>query len=238
MRREGITIKKLLVAMLTVLLMTGNVPVEAASKKVIYLTFDDGPSSQTPKILKVLKKYNVKATFFVIGTRPSYYKYISKAYQQGHCIAAHSYTHNYNIYKSEAKFYKDLGKIEKVIKKQTGKTSRVIRFPGGSSNTISRKYKKKIMKKLTKSVMKKGYRYYDWNVDSRDASGNNVRAKIIVKASKSKKKKICLLMHDAATKKTTVKALPKIIKYYKKKGYKFKTLDEAGKNEFHHYVNN
>ncbi|MBO6047494.1 MAG: polysaccharide deacetylase [Erysipelotrichaceae bacterium] len=230
--------KKLLVALLTVFLMASSVPVNAASKKVIYLTFDDGPSKQTPKILKVLKKYNVKATFFVIGARPKCYKYIGQAYKQGHCIAAHSYTHNYNIYKSQSKFYKDLGKIEKVIKKQTGKTSKVIRFPGGSSNTISRKYKKHIMKKLTKSVMKKGYRYYDWNVDSTDASGNNVKASKIVKRSKSKKKKICLLMHDAVTKKTTVKALPKVIKYYKKKGYTFKTLDQAGKNEFHHYVNN
>jgi len=232
--------KKMIITLLTALMVLSVMPsnVEAADKKVIYLTFDDGPSNMTPKILKVLKKYNVKATFFVIGTRPKYHKYITEAYKQGHCIGAHSYSHKYSIYKSQKTYYKDLGKIEKIIKAKTGRTTRVIRFPGGSSNTISRKYKKHIMTKLTKSVQNKGYRYYDWNVDSTDASGNNVKVKQIIKRSKSKRKTICLLMHDASTKKTTVKALPKVIKYYKKKGYTFKTLDQAGAKSFHHHVNN
>lgn len=209
-----------------------------AKQKIIYLTFDDGPSYNTPKILKILKKYNATGTFFVTGQWPEYFKYITAAHKQGCYIAAHSYTHNFNIYRSEKTYFDDLNKIEEVIKKYTGKYSQDIRFPGGSSNTVSRHYATGIMKKLCKEVEKRGYVYVDWNIDSTDASGNNVpAARLIANGTSTYSKHLCLLMHDTGAKKTTVKALPKIIEYYKKHGYKFETLENSP-YVFHQRINN
>lgn len=213
--------------------------VGAKKEKVIYLTFDDGPSKNTPKVLKILDQYKVKATFFVTGNGGKYTKYIGEAFNAGHKIGAHTYTHNYKIYKSKKSYYKDLNKIQNLIVKQTGQKTDIIRFPGGSSNTVSRHYKKGIMKKLTKDVRKKGYQYFDWNVSSGDAASVNPKTSRIVKNAKKGKSKntIVLLMHDSKPKTHTVKALPKIIKYYKKKGYVFKTLD-INSYAAHHPVNN
>lgn len=207
-------------------------------EKVVYLTFDDGPSQNTPKILKILKKYNVKATFFVTAQEPAYFKYMTQAYKQGNFIAAHSYTHKFSIYKSEKTYFKDLEEIEQVIKKYTGKTSPVLRFPGGSSNTASRHFAKGIMTKLTKDVLEKGYQYVDWNLDSTDASGNNVPvSKLVANATSTYSNNLCILMHDTGAKHTTVKALPAIIKYYKKHHYKFETLENSP-HVYHHHINN
>lgn len=228
---------KLLTAFLIVTCVLA--PVNAKKKnKVVYLTFDDGPSSNTPEILKVLNKYHVKATFFVIGiNNTKYQKYIKKAYLSGHAIGLHSYNHSYKNYKSVKKYFEDLKKISDVVMDKTGEESKLLRFPGGSSNTISRRYKKKIMTKLTKEVTDKGYKYYDWNLDSGDADGNNMPVDYIVNRSKSKMSEICLLMHDAKPKTNTVKALPEIIKYYKSRGYQFKTLKKT-KFTCHHHINN
>ena len=200
------------------------------SGKVAYLTFDDGPSINTIKILDILDKYNVKATFFVIyhGNMKSKYKEIVN---RGHTIALHSYTHNYSkIYKSEKGYFSDLKKIHDYIEDVTGVDSRIIRFPGGSSNTVSNKYNKGIMKKLKASVEEKGYIYHDWNVDSTDAAGRNRKASLLLKNVKKgtgKKKVINVLMHDTGkSKKTTVEALPSIIKYLKGQGYSFEALTE------------
>ena len=198
--------------------------------KVAYLTFDDGPSINTIKILDILDKYNVKATFFVIyhGNMKSRYQEIVK---RGHTIALHSYTHEYSkIYKSEKDYYSDLNKIGDYVKKTTGVDSKIIRFPGGSSNTVSNKYNKGIMRTLKSSVAKKGYYYHDWNVSSGDASGRNVKtSKIIsnVKSGIGKKKVINVLMHDTGkSKMTTVEALPTIIEYIRSQGYSFEALTE------------
>ena len=198
--------------------------------KVAYLTFDDGPSINTMKILDILDKYNVKATFFVI-----YHRGMEKQYKaivnRGHTIALHSYTHEYSqIYKSEKGYYSDLNKIHDYVKKTTGVDSRIIRFPGGSSNTVSNKYNKGIMKTLKSSVTKKGYYYHDWNVSSGDAAGRNVKASVLIKNVKKgvgKKTVINVLMHDTGkSKMTTVEALPSIIEYLKKQGFSFEALTE------------
>ena len=196
--------------------------------KVAYLTFDDGPSANTYKILDILDKYNVKATFFVIYKK-GYKKQYQAIVKRGHTIALHSYTHNYSkIYKSEKAYFADLKKIHDYVEDVTGVDSNIIRFPGGSSNTVSNKYNKGIMKKLKVSVEKKGYVFHDWNVDSTDAAGRNRKASLLLKNVKSgaaKKKTIDVLMHDTGkSKKTTVEALPSIIEYLRKQGYSLEAL--------------
>ena len=205
-------------------------PTKKNTGKVAYLTFDDGPSINTMKILDILDKYNVKATFFVV-----YHKNMTKQYKaivdRGHTIALHSYTHDYSkIYKSEKGYYADLNKIHDYVEKTTGVDSHIIRFPGGSSNTVSNKYNKGIMKKLIASVRKNGYYYHDWNVSSGDAAGRNRKASLLlqnIKKGTGKKKVINVLMHDTGkSKMTTVEALPSIIEYLKKQGYSFEALTE------------
>lgn len=210
-----------------------NVSKPDENGKVAYLTFDDGPSKNTEKILDILDEYNVKATFFVI-----YHKNMGDRYKaivdRGHSIALHSYTHNYKkIYSSTDAYFADLNKISDYVESVTGVKSHIIRFPGGSSNTVSNKYSKGIMKKLRKAVVDKGYSYHDWNVDSKDASGNNVDKDILlesVKSSLNKYKEVDILMHDTGeAKETTVEALPNIIEYVKSQGYSMECITEDTK---------
>ncbi|HHW45455.1 MAG TPA: polysaccharide deacetylase [Clostridiales bacterium] len=204
-----------------------------------YLTFDDGPSDNTYKILDILKENQVKATFFVVGT--SKLEYIKRIHEEGHAIGLHSDTHSYAaIYSSEEAFFNDLnslaGKVEQII----GFRPDIIRFPGGSSNTISRKYQNGIMSKLTNSVTQMGLRYFDWNVDSGDAASNSVPARVIInniKSGVSGKGDICILMHDSGSKRTTVEALPAIIDYLKSLGYIFDVLSQNS-GVFQHNVLN
>lgn len=209
------------------------------SKNIVYLTFDDGPSENTPKILDILKKNNVKATFFVTAQYPKYASYMKDEKEQGHTVALHTYTHDYEkVYKSEKAYFDDLKKIQDYAKKHTGEESHLIRFPGGSSNTVSANYSQGIMSKLTKSVIDKGYQYFDWNVTSSDASGWGVPANDIAKsACVDWGGNLVILMHDTSGKETTVQALPKIIKYYKDRGYEFRALTEDS-FPAHHGVNN
>lgn len=196
--------------------------------KVCYLTFDDGPSDNTLKILNILDDYNVKATFFVVKNSKS--DYIKQISARGHTVGLHTASHVYsNIYSSEEAYYADLKAISDIVEAQTGKKSNIIRFPGGSSNKISKDFSVGIMTKLTKSVVDKGYYYFDWNVDSGDASGKNVRYDIIrnnVVNSANGKGSICVLMHDTSAKSTTVTALPGIIEGLTAKGYRFAALTE------------
>ncbi len=208
--------------------------------KTCYLTFDDGPSDNTLKILKILKKYNAKATFFVIGTN-SKLEYLEKIEKGGHAIGLHSNTHDYSkIYKSTDAFFKDINKLSKKIDNKIGIKTKLLRFPGGSNNLVSKQYKKGVMTDLVTEVQIKGYAYFDWNVDSGDASGHNVSANKIKKNvlnQAKNKNSICVLMHDTAAKGTTVKALPGIIEGLKMQGYKFEVLTEETYG-YHYKVNN
>ncbi len=196
------------------------------TKKTCYLTFDDGPSDNTLRVLDILKEYNVKATFFVMNT--SKLSYVKRIHKEGHTVALHTYSHDYgDIYRSQKAYFKDLEKIGKAVKKYTKEDAKVIRFPGGSSNTVSKDYSKGIMTALTKEVLEQGYVYFDWNVDSTDASGNNVSVSQIlhnIKTYGGKNKQDVILMHDTNAKDTTVEALPEIIEYYIDKGYSFAPL--------------
>lgn len=215
-----------------------NVTVEEPSK-VVYMTFDDGPSENTDKILKILKKYDAKATFFVTGNNQKYNKSIKKAADQGNTIALHTYTHDYaNVYSSTTAYFEDLQKVSDMVKQITGKAPKYIRFPGGSSNTISAQYSQGIMTTLDSMVHEKGYEYFDWNCSSGDAASNTVPAQDIVRnATSCDYEQIMILFHDSSPKTTTVEALPEIIKSYKERGYVFKGISDDTPI-FHHGVNN
>lgn len=199
------------------------------TKKIAYLTFDDGPSSNTMKILNTLDKYDVKATFFVNGKtgRDAEYKAIV---DRGHTIALHTYSHNYSkVYKSESAFYADMDKLSDKIYDLTGVRSNIIRFPGGSSNTVYKKYCPGLMAKLKVSTKERGYIYHDWNVSSGDASGSYKSKTQIyntVKKGVGSKLTVNILMHDSGSKDSTVAALPNIIKYLKNNGYEILPITE------------
>ncbi len=209
--------------------------------KVCYLTFDDGPTKNTLKILNILDKYKVKATFFVIDTPQTKIEYVKKIHKAGHTVGLHSSSHNYSkIYSSTNAYFADLNKISKTVENLIGVKSKVIRFPGGGSNTVSMQYKRGIMSTLSHQVTNKGYTYFDWNLDSEDASATTVSqtkiANNVIKGAKNKSS-VCVLMHDAASKTTTVDALPKIITGLKKQGYTFKPLTKDCYG-YHHTVQN
>ena len=210
-----------------------------SDEKVVYLTFDDGPSENTQKIMDILAKYNAKATFFVTGRNQKYNYLIKDAYNAGHTIALHTYSHDYQtVYSSVDAYFDDLNKVGQMVKNEIGFVPHYIRFPGGSSNTISRKYCQGIMSTLTKEVVEKGYQYYDWNGDSTDASGNHVAVdKLIRNGTLCHDNNVMILCHDTQAKDTTVQALPSIIEHYQSLGYSFKGIDDKTYTP-HQSVNN
>lgn len=197
-----------------------------SNKGIIYLTFDDGPSGTTSKVLDILKSENIKATFFVVNFSSGYEPVIKRIANEGHTIALHSYTHNYKlIYSSENAYFDDLNKLKNKVKSVTGVDSYILRFPGGSSNTISN-FNKGIMTLLTRKVTEQGYHYFDWNVDSRDAGGAKNSDAVynnVIKNLNPNRNNV-VLMHDFASNNKTVEALERIIKDAKNKGYKFSNI--------------
>ena len=180
----------------------------------VYLTFDDGPSENTAAILDILKQYGVKATFFVVGktdeTSLTLYKRIV---DEGHTLGMHSYSHDYgDIYSSVENYVADLNRLGDHLYQVTGIRPEYVRFPGGSSNRVS----KVDMKELIEYLNKNGYIYYDWNLSSKDADYSNLSAEKITINCLSQvedySKEVIILFHDANDKKSTVEALPDIIK--------------------------
>lgn len=195
------------------------------SEKTIYLTFDDGPGAHTERLLDILKKYDVKATFFVTGYDDKYNDLITRQYNEGHTVGLHSYTHNYGlIYLGVDAFFEDLLKIEEKVKRYTGEYSKIIRFPGGSSNTISRRYKKGVMSELTKKTEELGYRYFDWTILSGDAGNTKDPNEIItnVTGAITPDGLNVILMHDI--KSYTVDSVEAIIQYGLSNEYTFAPL--------------
>ena len=205
--------------------------------KVVYLTFDDGPSANTQRVLDILDQYDAKATFFITAQQPDYFPMIKKVYDEGHTVGLHSYTHEYDqVYASVDAYFDDLEKIGEVAKEQLGFVPCFIRFPGGASNSISKKYSAGIMTQLTQQVLDKGYQYYDWNVSSGD--GGTVTAdQIIAQSETDEYTKVMLLFHDTEAKESTIQALPTVMEYYKNLGYSFKAIDRESL-VVHHSVNN
>lgn len=141
----------------------------------------------------------------------------------------HTYSHDYKtVYASPEAYFDDLTKVGNMVKDIIGFVPKYVRFPGGSSNTVSRKYCPGIMTVLSRELINRGYQYYDWNGDSTDASGNNVAvSKLIANATASKANNINILFHDTAAKSTTVQALPAIIENYKARGYRFEAITDS-----------
>lgn len=217
-------------------LQSGEMPTD----KVCYLTFDDGPSDNTLRILDILAKYNnIKATFFVVGTAKL--EYLPQIHNAGHTVGLHTNTHKYEvIYASEVNYLTDLQAISQAVEQRIGIKTAVVRFPGGGSNMISKDYCPGIMTRLSQRLPSMGYSYFDWNVDSCDAGSAANNAAAIARnvlSQAENKKAICVLMHDTSAKNATVQALPTIIEGLINMGFKFEPL-KAETYGFHHTVNN
>jgi len=192
--------------------------------KIAYLTFDDGPSPKiTPSILKILDNYNIKATFFLIGSMAIKNPDIVRSeVKDGQSIGNHTYSHDYKyIYSNANNFITDINKCDATLKSIIGNgyTSKLLRFPGGSFGN------KRI--ELRESIKVAGYHYFDWNDLTGDSEQKNVPVnKLLTNLKKNTKGKehVVILMHDAGDKETTVEALPMVVEYLKSEGYSFSTL--------------
>ncbi|WP_434290696.1 polysaccharide deacetylase family protein [Clostridium botulinum] len=210
---------------------------ESDGKKIAFLTFDDGPSTTvTPKILDVLKAYNVKATFFLIGksinSNEGSKNLVKRIFREGHALANHTYSHNYKSLYPENKINVDY-LIEEVVKTNTAIkniigehfNTRVLRMPGGY---MSREYyKDPNLKELNNRLRDRDIYSIDWNAYDFDSEGKKKNAQELleeVKKSVGTKEKVIILMHDTYSKEETAKALPQIIEYLRNQGYEFKTL--------------
>ena len=194
------------------------------SNGIIYLTFDDGPNSGTTNvILDILKEEGVKATFFVTNNGPD--ELIKREFDEGHTVALHTASHDYSIvYASDESYFNDLNIVSARVKRITGQESKIIRFPGGASNTISRRYSNGIMTRLTQEVVNRGYKYYDWNISSGDAGGTTQASGVysnVVSGLRHDRVNM-VLMHDIKT--HTRDALRDIIRYGKNNGYRFEKI--------------
>ena len=204
---------------------------------IVYLTFDDGPGDYTAQLLDVLKKYGVKATFFVTGAGSD--DMIRREYEEGHAVGLHTFSHNYSyIYSSTANFWEDLYRVQNRVESITGYKSNLIRFPGGSSNTISMRYdgRQGIMSKLTREVEANGFVYFDWSITSGDA-GQTTSTDVIYEnvVNRLMPGSSIVLQHDI--KGFSVNAVERIIQYGLNNGYVFMKLD-ASSPTAHHRINN
>lgn len=200
------------------------IPAVPSNGKTIYLTFDDGPSGHTERLLDVLDRYGVKVTFFVVDSgRPDL---LARMAASGHTVAVHSQTHDYyQIYASEEAYFNDLYAMQQIVQDATGRKPMLVRFPGGSSNTVS-SFNPGIMTRLTALVKQQGYRYFDWNVDSYDAGGaltaNQVLYNVI--SGVSQQTASIVLQHDIHG--FSVDAVDMIIRWGLANGYTFLPLNE------------
>mgnify|MGYP002512657139 CR=1 FL=1 len=185
---------------------------EDGSVRKVYLTFDDGPSSNTERILDILAQYDVKATFFVVGREEERYQELyQRIVADGHTLGMHSYSHKYDeIYQSVDSYAQDLSRLQEFLYETTGVWCRYCRFPGGSSNTVSGVD----MYDLIAYLDEQDITYFDWNVSSGDASNSYISEEAIINncmTTLPKYQESIILMHDASNKNTTVEALPALI---------------------------
>ena len=197
------------------------------SDKKVYLTFDDGPSIYTEDILKILDKYGVKATFFVIGKTDDHsIRMYKRIVDEGHSLGLHSYSHDYNIiYNSLADFKKDFTKLRNLLYDSTGYRVDIFRFPGGSSNPAGKKTVSAIIDYLNEESIV----YFDWNVVNGDATGKELTASElysnVMEGVKLHTRSI-VLMHDTGTKKSTVESLNRLLKELTENGAQLLPLND------------
>ena len=203
-------------------------------EKWVCLTFDDGPSKTTPDVLSALNAAGVHATFFVVATgyNEKYLPLLTEAVSAGHQIALHSASHEYSdIYRSSDAYWEDIALLkERIAPYVDAESIRYLRFPGGSTNTVSRRYGGKgLMKQLKAEVEQKGWQWVDWNVCAEDATASHPNAAQILRnvQNDAKDQPICVvLMHDTNATHETVKALPDILEWFAAKGYRFFTVQQ------------
>ena len=207
---------------------------EPMPEKWVCLTFDDGPSKTTPAVLDALNAAGVKATFFVVATgyNEKYLPLIADAAAAGHQIALHSASHEYSdIYQSADAYWQDIELLKERISPYVNTASlHYLRFPGGSTNTVSHRYGgRQIMQQLKAQAEQKGYAWIDWNVCAEDATASHPNAAQILRnvQNDAKDQPICVvLMHDTNATHETVKALPDILEWFAAKGYRFFTVQQ------------
>ena len=192
---------------------------------VAYLTFDDGPSELTTEVTKILSRYDIKATFFVLNRNDDHSKQILRhTAELGHTIGMHGGSHNYDtIYTSADAFNHTIDLNYHFIEESTGSRPTILRFPGGSVNDYNRPHRAEILQ----AVSERGYVYFDWNCSSGDGNPALQAPEVILKNvlhTAGGQKHIVVLMHDSSTKTTTVQALPSIIEALRNKGYSFDRL--------------
>ncbi len=219
-----------------------NVLTDKTGAGVIYLTFDDGPSDKvTPQILDILKDNGIKATFFICAYDEKTKPMLQREFDEGHTVAIHGYSHEYNeVYSSPEAYMENIKKLDDMLQADFGYKAFTTRFLGGSSNTVSEKYCTGIMSELVEMVPAAGYQYMDWNVTSLDANGNNLDADDIYNSiidGLNPSKPNVVLMHDTNQKQTTADQLQRVIDYGKENGYSFEAI-QKDTPQIHHSVNN
>ncbi len=195
---------------------------------VMYLTFDDGPNDFTVEILEILNEYQIKATFFVTGSRLDCLGYIKDAYLQGHSIGIHCFRHDYDIiYASKEAYLSDLNQMDQLLK-EIGIKTKLLRFPGGSSNRVSQVE----MRELIEEIEQLGFQYYDWNGENGDAKQDFSLASVLSASQMGVdgKRDIMMLCHEKAI---TVEVLETMIEYYLELGYIFMPITSTSPT-FHH----
>jgi peptidoglycan/xylan/chitin deacetylase (PgdA/CDA1 family) len=202
---------------------TGSDPAKTA-----YLTFNGGPSASTGKILDILKRHQVKAAFFVVGTtNAAEQELYRRIVAEGHTIGNLTYSHDFfYIYASEANFIEDFNKLQELIQKETGVTPQVYRLPG-DAETAKRLLTGQFFQSLSSKLMSKGYIAVDWNINSQDAGKFRVTKEEVVKTVLSQaegKSEAVILFHDSSVKTAAVEALPEIIQELTNKGFTFKAV--------------
>ena len=203
---------------------------DTEEKKIAYLTFDDGPSFLTEEVLMILEKEDIRATFFLIGSQitEEEEELLKQMAEKGHVLGVHTYSHKSGeIYRSAEAYIEDAKKTADRIYEVTGEQPNIYRFPWGSVNC----YVTGICDTVIEKMKADGYEYFDWNVSAEDSVGTPTKDSIIknIKKDYGKYKEPVILMHDSASNKATVEALPEIIQMLKEDGYGFGTLDEREK---------
>ena len=197
---------------------------EKPADKVVYLTFDDGPSTNTHRILETLDRYGVKATWFVKGQSP-YLEYVKDIWDDGDQVAIHTNTHDYEgVYASDSAYWDDVEQATSAVEQYLGFRPTLVRFPGGSHNS----YNENVDDKIIGEYPSHGRHYFDWNVSSGDGADHTAEeiANYVIEGADGCHS-CCVLMHDSAAKDTTVDALPTIVEWFIDNGFTFDVLTSS-----------
>lgn len=226
MRKWGERVGRKWVAAVLALILTVPFSASAEEEKVIYLTFDDGPGVYTEQLLDILQKYDVQATFFLVNTQVDMQRLLKRMAENGHSLGIHSYCHDFSaVYASDDALMRDIFAMQETIYTLTGVRTWLLRFPGGSSNTVSRRYCHGIMTRAVKRVQEEGFVYFDWNVDSGDAYGCHDADTIYrnIVSGIGRKRRAVVLQHDVNG--CSVSVVERVIQWGKREGYIFRALD-------------